>query len=139
MRYLLDTNIFSEARKGKNAHPNVRAWFESIDSESLYLSALVIGEVRKGLEQARRKDPLFGTQLESWLNAAARTFDAKILPIDQPIAEEWGRMDAIRSVPVIDGLIAATAKVHQMTLVTRNVVDMEGLGVEVLNPFEFPI
>lgn len=139
MNYLIDTNVISEIRKGTQCSANVAAWYEQIEDESLYLSVLVLGEIRKGIERARSKDPTKARNLEKWLVAVASAFSGRILPIDSPVAEEWGRMSAIRSVPVIDGLLAATAKIHGMTLVTRNVGDVADLGAALVNPFEFEL
>ena len=97
MKYLVDTNVISEIRKGNRCNPGVSAWYATVTDGDLFLSVLVLGEIRKGLE--------------------------------------WGCLNAIRPVPVIDGLLAATAKVHGLTLVTRNEADVAGLGAAVLNPF----
>jgi predicted nucleic acid-binding protein len=139
VNYLIDTNVISEIRKGTQCSANVTAWYARIEDESLYLSALVLGEIRKGIERARPKDPTKARNLEKWLVAVASAFSGRILPIDAPVAEEWGRMNAIRPVPVIDGLLAATAKIHGMTLVTRNVDDVADLGTALINPFEFEL
>jgi toxin FitB len=133
--YLIDTNIISEVRKGKRCDPNVAAWYASIDDADLYLSPLVLGEIRKGIELARPRDPERAERLEAWLEDVAAAFGDRILPVDHAVADEWGRMSAHRPVAVIDGLLAATAKVHRITLVTRNAKDVEGLGARVLNPF----
>jgi toxin FitB len=134
--YLIDTNIISEVRKGKRCDPNVADWYQKIADASLYLSVLVIGEIRKGVEIVRLKDAFQATALENWLVAVDRAFGERILPVDRAVAHEWGRLSARRPLPVIDGLLAATAKVHRMTLVTRNTADISDLGVHILNPFE---
>ncbi|MSO93054.1 MAG: type II toxin-antitoxin system VapC family toxin [Rhodospirillales bacterium] len=136
MSYLIDTNVISEVRKGARCDPHVAAWYESIDDESLYLSVLVLGEIRSGVERARRRDPARAKALDTWLSDVRDAFAERVLPIDRDIADEWGRMSAQRPVPVIDSLLAATAKVHGLTLVTRNVADVAGLGADVLDPFE---
>ena len=136
MNYLIDTNIISEVRKGGRCDPNVASWYEKIDDASLYLSVLVIGEIRKGIERLRPKDNSRAKALENWLISVERAFGERILPIDRAVANEWGRLSASRPVPVIDCLLAATAKIHRMTLVTRNIADIVDLGVHVLNPFE---
>ena len=135
MNYLLDTNIISEVRKGPRCNSKVSAWYDLIDDAEIYLSVLVLGEIRKGLERVRRKNPAQARALEGWLAAIGTSFAERILPIDQAIADEWGRMSAKRPVSTIDALLAATAKVSDMTLVTRNSVDVADLGAEVLNPF----
>ena len=101
-----------------------------------WLSALVLGEIRKGVELARRRDPRKADALEAWLGDVIAGFGDRVLPVDTAVAEEWGRMNAIRPVPVIDALLAATAKANGLTLVTRNGADVAGLDVDVLNPFK---
>jgi predicted nucleic acid-binding protein len=134
--YLLDTNIISEVRKGDQRDPNVAAWYASIDDAEIYLSVLVLGEIRKGIERARANDPAQARALERWLGEVRQSFADRVLPVDQLVADEWGRMSAKRRVPSIDSLLAATAKVHRMTLATRNLSDVADLGADVLNPFE---
>jgi predicted nucleic acid-binding protein len=136
VNYLIDTNIISEVRKADRCDPKVSAWYASIGDDSLYLSVLVVGEIRKGIELARTKDPAQANALEKWLAAVIAAFGDRILQIDDAIAEEWGRMSAKRPVPTIDGLLAATAAVHDMTLVTRNTSDVANLGARILDPFE---
>ena len=136
MSYLIDTNVISEVRKGARADTNVAAWYGAIPDESLYLSVLVVGEIRRGVERKRPADPAQASALEKWLDAVNGRFAERILPVDGPVAEAWGRMAARRPLSVIDGLMAATAKVHGLTLVTRNIADVRGLDVPVFNPFE---
>lgn len=136
MNYLIDTNIISEVRKGAKCDANVAAWYASIDDAEIYLSVLVLGEIRKGVERARLKDPAQARSLENWLAAVAKAFAERILPIDKYVADEWGQMGSNRPLPTIDALLAATAKVHAMTLVSRNVADVADLGASVLNPFD---
>jgi toxin FitB len=133
---LIDTNIISELRKGERCDRNVAAWFASIDESELYLSVLVLGEIRRGVERARATNPAQARTLERWLAAVTHSFAGRILAVDQAVADEWGHMTAKRSAPVTDALLAATAKAHGMILVTRNVRDVAGLGAEVLDPFE---
>lgn len=136
MNYLIDTNIISEVRKGERCDPNVAAWYDSIDDASLHLSVLVLGEIRKGIERARPKDPGRARALEKWLSAVREAFTGRILLVDDVVAEEWGKMNALRPISTIDGLLAATAKIHNMVLVTRNMADVADLGAQVINPFE---
>ena len=136
MSYLLDTHIISEPRKGPRCHVNVAAWFTSVPEHALYLSVLVIGEIRRGIERIRVRDVQAATTLEAWLTQVVTQHRDRIVPVTQEVAEEWGRMNAIRPFPTIDSLLAATAKVHGLTLVTRNVTDIAGTGVVYLNPFE---
>ena len=136
MNYLIDTNIISEVRKGRRCDPNVASWYEKIEDASLYLSVLVIGEIRKGIESIRPKDTVQANAIENWLVVVDKAFGDRILPIDRAVANEWGRLNARRPLPVIDGLLAATANIHHMTLVTRNIAEIADLDVQFLNPFE---
>jgi predicted nucleic acid-binding protein len=133
--YLLDTNIISEVRKGERCDTQVSAWYASIKDEDLFLSTLVLGEIRRGVELARPRDAGKALALERWLRAVESAFGDRVLGIDKTIADQWGRMSSIRPIPVIDGLLAATALVKGLTLVTRNDRDVAGLGAGVLNPF----
>ena len=136
MNYLIDTNIISEVRKGRRCDPNVASWYEKIEDASLYLSVLVVGEIRKGIERIRPKDTVQAYAIENWLIAVDKTFGERILPIDRAVANEWDRLNASRPLPVIDGPLAATAKIHHMSLVTRNIAEIPDLDVQFLNPFE---
>ena len=136
MTFLIDTNIISEVRKGDRGDPAVATWWNGVSEDDLWLSSLVLGEIRKGVELARRRDPRRAEALEVWLTDVMSRFGNRVLPVDTAVAEQWGRMNAVRPLPVIDGLLAATAKANGLTLVTRNVVDVAELGVDVLNPFE---
>ena len=136
MSFLIDTNIISEVRKGERCNPAVAAWWAGVAEDDLWLSALVLGEVRKGVEQARRRDPRKAAALEAWLVDVVSGFGDRVLPVDAAVAGEWGRMNAIRPLPVIDALLAATAKINGLVFVTRNGADIAGLGVDVLNPFD---
>ena len=136
MSFLIDTNIVSEIRKGSRCDPAVAAWWAGVEEDDLRVSVLVLGEIRKGVELARQRDPQKARALETWLNDLVSDFGDRIIPVDAAVAEEWGRMAAVRPVPAIDALLAATARTNGLTLVTRNAADVAGLDVEVLNPFE---
>ena len=138
MSYLLDTNVISELRKGERADANVAAWFAGIAEEEIFLSVLTIGEIRRGIESVRRRDLDSAAALDRWLNLLIEAHSDRIVPIDYPIAEEWGRMNVPDPLPVVDGLLAATARVLGLTLVTRNVADVAGTEVELLDPFAVP-
>jgi toxin FitB len=138
LNYLVDTNIISEVRKRDRCDPRVAAWYASIEDEAVYLSVLVLGEIRRGVERIRPNDPAQARALEGWLSQVIKSFGDRILPIDQAVAEAWGRMGAERPLSTIDSLLAATAKVHGMTLVTRNIPHVARLGVDVINPFQAP-
>jgi len=133
--YLLDTNVLSELRKGSRCHPNVAAWFSAVEDVDLCLSVLVIGEIRRGIEVIRRRDGIRATALDQWLGRLVRDHAERILPVDRAVADEWGRLAAMRTGSVVDSLLAATARVHGLTLVTRNVRDVQWTGVSCVNPF----
>ncbi len=135
MSYLLDTNVISELRKGERADSKVTAWFAELADEEVFLSVLTIGEIRGGIESVRRRDPDSAAALDRWLALLSEAHGDRILPIDRAIAEEWGRMNVPDPLPVVDGLLAATARVQGLTLVTRNVADVEGAKVETFDPF----
>lgn len=137
MSYLVDTNIISEVRKGSRCHPKVARWYETVDDDDLYLSVLVLGEIRRGIERAKAKNPQKASGLERWLEGLLLAFEGYILPIDQATVEAWGRMTAPRSMPVIDTLQAATAQVRGLTFVTHNLADVRDTRVRVLDPFTF--
>lgn len=134
MSWLIDTNILSEVRKGDRANPGIRAWFEEARDEDLYTSVLVLGEVRRGIESIRRRDVPSALALEQWLTRIAATFEDRVLPIDATIADRWGTLNVPDPVPTVDGLLAATALVHDLVLVTRYVRDIASTGVRVLDP-----
>ena len=137
--FLLDTNVVSEVRKGRRSDPNVSDWYAGVDQSALFISSLTVGEIRRGIELARRRgDASQAETLEEWLRTVVEGFSGRILNVDADVANAWGRMSAIRPAPVADALLAATAIVHDMTLVTRNVADVEGLGAHVLDPFSPP-
>jgi len=133
VNYLFDTNIISEVRKGAKCDSNVAAWYDSIDDADIYLSVLTLGELRKGVERARASDPTQTRALEKWLTTVAECFSERILTVDQAVADEWGRMGAKRPVSTVNSLLAATAKVHGMTLAMRNVSDVADLGADLFN------
>ena len=134
--FLLDTNIISEVRKADRCNAGVTRWFAGVSDGDLFISVVVTGEIRQGIERLRRRDSRQAENLERWLEEVVTSYADRVLPIDGRVADAWGRLGAVRPVPVIDGLLAATARVHDMTLVTRNAPDVEGLGAPVLNPFD---
>ena len=135
MSYLLDTNVLTELRR-KLPDARVLHWFSQRPATTLYLSVLTLGEIRKGIEVL--PDPARRLTLLDWLETRLPAFFAgRILPIDAAVAYRWGRMvaQAGRPVPAIDSLLAATAEQHGLTLVTRNLRDVKGLAVQVINPW----
>jgi predicted nucleic acid-binding protein len=135
--FLLDTNVISELVKPK-PEPRVTAWIDSIDENLLYLSVLTLGEIRKGIASLR--DASRRVTLEAWLQGdLVLRFAGRILPIDHAVADRWGRITAAAAakspLPVIDGLLAATALDQNLTLVTRNTKDVAGTAVPVFNPW----
>ncbi len=137
--FLLDTNVVSELRKARarKAHPNVVAWVQAVPTESLFLSAIVIQELEIGALLAERRDPKQAAILRSWLDDyVLPDFSERILPVDIAVARQSAALHVPHPRPIRDGLIAATALVHRMTVVTRNVVDFVSTGVPVINPWD---
>jgi len=136
LSFLLDTNVVSEIRRGRD--PNVRAWAEAVEDVELYLSVLTLGEIRKGVELLRGRDPEQAEVFARWLHDLRARFAERILAIEVRIAEEWGRLNAAATRNTVDSLIATTARVHGLIVVTRNTSDFEGCGVSLLNPWHPP-
>lgn len=138
LMYLLDTNVVSELRKVRmgKADLAVAAWADSVDAADLYLSVITIQELEIGVQLAERRDPVQGSVLRAWLNTQVLpAFNDRILSIDTAVAVRSAHLHVPNPRPVRDGLIAATALVHEMTVVTRNVADFEPTGVAVFNPW----
>lgn len=135
MKFLLDTNVISEIRKRERAHPNVVRWFNQTAAEDVGTSVLVLAEIRRGIELKRRSDPLQAKSLDQWFVQMRIRLADRVLPIDETVAETWALLGIPSPLPLVDGLLAATAKVHGLTLVTRNVADVAPAGVAMLDPF----
>jgi len=132
--YLLDTNVISELRRPR-PHGAVVAWLEGVADHDLHLSAVTLGELQAGVEITREQDPERASQIESWIDQVAQTWN--ILPLDGRTFRAWAKLMHRRSDDLLaDALIAATALTHHLLVVTRNVRDFASLGVETLNPFE---
>ena len=136
--FLIDTNVVSELRKGALADAGVRAWFDDHKADQLWLSVLVVGELRRGVELLRRRDEQAGTRLSEWLDTVTHDFGDRIIPITIEVAERWAVLNVPDPAPVVDGLLAATALERNLVLVTRNTADVERTGVAVVNPFIGP-
>jgi toxin FitB len=132
--FLLDTNVVSEIRK-QAPDAGVAEWFASVPADRLFLSVLVVGEIRQGIERLARRDPDQAEIFERWLSQLVVGYGDRLVPITERIAQAWGRLNVPDPVPVVDGLMAATALVHDWTFVTRNVDDVRSTGVRLLNPF----
>lgn len=134
MSFLLDTNVVSEIRK-RTPNPGVAAWFESVRENDLYLSVLVVGEIRQGIERLARRDEAQAELLERWLSQLITVYGDRLVPVTVDIAQLWGRLSFPDPLPVIDGLMAATALSRGWTLVTRNTKDIGSTNVRVVDPF----
>lgn len=145
MSFLLDTNVISEVRRHA-PDAGVSAWWKEVPASRLYLSALTVGEIQRGIERIRhREDATHAERLTDWLDGLTRQFADRILDVDTAVAMEWARQERRdrrgqsareRPVPVINGLLAATAIVHDLTLVSRNIRDLERTDARLLNPFQ---
>jgi predicted nucleic acid-binding protein len=136
-RYLLDTNVLSESRKGRKADRRVFAWFSQKEDDQLFTSVICLMELHVGIFRALRKDPDFGIMLQEWYNRKLKpAFASRCCPVDLAVAEACAMMQDKRTLPYRDGMIAATAHEHSFTLVTRNTSDFRGLGIPLINPWE---
>ncbi len=134
LQYLLDTNILSETRK-KQADERVMSFLSAAEPSALFISVLSLGELRKGVALKIRSDADAAKRLGAWVDGLEFSFGERILGVDAAIARQWGELSAQRSRPVVDTLLAATALVHKLTLVTRNISDVHDLGVKLLDPW----
>lgn len=122
-------------RRGRDRH--VRAWVDAVDDAQLHLSVLTLGEIRTGIHRLRNRDAAQAEVFARWLGELRTRFDGRILAVDARVADQWGRLNAIASRNAVDSLIAATAHVHELTVVTRNTKDFQGCDVPLLNPWEY--
>jgi toxin FitB len=130
--YLLDTCVVSEARRHT---PQAVKWIRSAQPDTLFISAITVGEVMKGIMMKMRVDAPAAAPLVRWLDELRLVYASRILPVDDAVATTWGRMMGQRTRPVVDALIAATARVNNKVLVTRNVRDFADMGVEIVDPW----
>ena len=134
LQYLLDTNVVSETRR-KRPDPGVIDFFHRASSASLYLSVLTLGEVRKGVNSLIARDPEGAKRLAEWLDGLEYSFADRLIPIDGPVARVWGEVSALKEGSAVDRLLAATAIHNDLTMVTRNTADFDGIAVKLLNPW----
>jgi predicted nucleic acid-binding protein len=133
--FLLDTNVLAETRK-RQPDTGVIEWITATPSDRLHVSVLTLGEIEQGVARIRdRGDHQRAAALERWLREMEAGFADRILPVTLPVASAWGRQPHVQPLPVVDALIAATARVNGLTVVTRNVKDFQRSGIEVLSPF----
>ena len=132
--FLLDTNIVSELRRNR-PDPHVSTWIEKADPAELFLSVLTLGEIAKGIVSLSRRDASRAASLQAWLEGLRLRFDDRLLSVDAAVAQEWGRLSGVRTLPVVDGPLAATALVHDLTVVTRNVRDLADTGIRLIDPW----
>lgn len=135
MKFLLDTNVISEIRKRERAHPNVVRWVSRTAVDQMATSVLVLAEIRRGIELKRRGDPQQAKSLDAWFSQMRARLGDRVLPVDEPVAEAWALLGIPNPLPLIHGLLAATAKVHGLRLVTRNIAEIASTGVPVFDPF----
>lgn len=135
--YLLDTNVVSELRKGDRGDRRLAEWYDRRDKRELFLSVITLAEIRRGIALLRRRDPLQAAVLNRWCEILQREFGraGHLLSVDPAEAADWGELQALRSLPILDAFLAATARTHNLILVTRDVEDFAGLPVDLENPF----
>ena len=135
MTFLVDTNVISELRRGRHAAAAVTAWFAAVPAEQIFTSVVVLGEIRRGIERLARRDKPQAEVLERWYASMRQQLQTRVLPVDEPIMMMWSRISVPDPLPAYDGLIAATALVNNMTLVTRNTADFRRVGVSAVDPW----
>ncbi len=138
MLYLLDTNVFREIQKGDDGHKNVRAWLDHVDDDAVRLSVMTVREVSRGIERLAKKKAAAAAEIRERFDDLLAVYAGRVVEIDGGVAEEWGRLEGEKAKHRDDLAFVATARVRGMVLVTRNVKDVRGRGVRVLNPFTKP-
>ncbi len=138
MSFLLDTNVLSEIRKGRQGDRNVMAWASDLPQEQVFTSVMVLAEIRRGILRAERRDPPQAARLALWHADLVGRLGDRVLAVDFDVAEAWAVMVSRATLPIVDALIGATAQVHRLTMVTRNIRDFSRLGIPVLDPFAAP-
>jgi predicted nucleic acid-binding protein len=132
---LLDTNVLSELRRGRNADANVIAWFAALPAEQGFTSVVVLGEIRRGIELIARRDKRQADGIERWYAVIRQRLANRVMAVDETVMTVWSKITVPDMLPAYDGLIAATALVHGMTVATRNAVDYRRVGVHVIDPW----
>jgi toxin FitB len=132
---LVDTNVVSELKRGRHADPRVVAWFSKMPVERVFTSVIVLGKVRRGIELLARRDKRQAELLERWYASIREHLANRILAVDEPVMMIWSKISVPHMLPAYDGLIAATALAHGMTVVTRNALDYQRAGVDVIDPW----
>jgi len=132
---LIDTNVVSELKRGRKAAPRVVTWFSSMPPERVFTSVVVLGEIRRGIELVARRDKTQAELLERWYASMRRRLGERVLPVDEPVMSTWARISVPDMLPAYDGLIAATALVHDLIVATRDAADYRRAGVPVIDPW----
>ena len=135
MNVLIDTNVVSELKRGRKAAPRVVTWFSSMPPERVFTSVVVLGEIRRGIELVARRDKTQAELLERWYASMRRRLGERVLPVDEPVMSTWARISVPDMLPAYDGLIAATALVHDLIVATRDAADYRRAGVPVIDPW----
>jgi toxin FitB len=136
MNVLVDTNVISELKRGAKAAPRVVAWFAATAPQNVFTSVIVLGEIRRGIELVARRDKQQADALERWYALVRERLGNRVLAVDESVMALWARISVPNMLPAFDGLIAATALVHGLTIATRNMQDYRRAGVEVINPWD---
>jgi predicted nucleic acid-binding protein len=132
---LVDTNVVSELKRGPKAAPSVLKWFAEIAPQRVFTSVIVLGEIRRGIELVARRDKPQAETLERWYSSMRHRLGERVLPVDEPVMSTWARIRVPDMLPAYDGLIAATALVHELTVVTRDAADYRRVRVPVIDPW----
>jgi toxin FitB len=136
MNVLVDTNVISELKRGRNAAPRVAAWFAGLSPQNVFTSVIVLGEIRRGIELVARHDQPQADALEHWYAVVRERLGNRVLAVDEPVMALWARISVPDMLPAYDGLIAATALAHGLIVATRNTEDFRRAGVQVINPWK---
>ena len=135
MNILVDTNVVSELKRGRKAAPRVAAWFAAMPPERIFTSVVVLGEIRCGIELIARRDKTQAEALDRWYATMRRRLGDRVLPVDEPVMATWARISVPDMLPAYDGLIAATALIHDLTVATRDATSYRRAGARVIDPW----